>query len=72
MSGVAPSVVDMTTATYESTVLLGTTSYRVVASADPDLVVELTGVDTSGALVAEGELRAAWLEAEPAETRNRG
>ncbi|ATE57998.1 hypothetical protein [Actinosynnema pretiosum] len=47
----------MTTATYESTVLLGTTSYRVVASADPDLVVELTGVDTSGAQVAEGALR---------------
>ncbi|MCP2092847.1 MULTISPECIES: hypothetical protein [Actinosynnema] len=47
----------MMTATYESTVLLGTTSYRVVASADPDLVVELTGVDTSGALVAEGALR---------------
>ncbi|MBP2334043.1 hypothetical protein JOF41_000221 [Saccharothrix coeruleofusca] len=47
----------MTTATYESAVRIGSTEYRLLATADPDLVVRLSGSDLSGALVAEGELR---------------
>lgn len=47
----------MTTATYESAVQIGSTEYRLLATADPDLVARLSGSDHSGALVAEGELR---------------
>ncbi|MFD7653910.1 hypothetical protein ACFV4N_08015 [Actinosynnema sp. NPDC059797] len=47
----------MTTTTYENTTRIGSTTYRLAATADPELVVELTGTDTSGALVAEGSLR---------------
>lgn len=47
----------MTTTTYETQTRIGTTSYRLRAAADPDLVMELTGTDTSGAMVAEGTLR---------------
>ncbi|MFD1147423.1 hypothetical protein [Saccharothrix hoggarensis] len=47
----------MTTTTYENSVRIGTTTYQVVATADPELALNLTGVDTSGALVAEGALR---------------
>ncbi|PSL56830.1 hypothetical protein B0I31_103589 [Saccharothrix carnea] len=46
----------MTTTTYENAVRIGSTTYQVVATADPDLSVDLTGVDTSGALVAEGTI----------------
>ncbi|GAA3887873.1 hypothetical protein GCM10022243_60900 [Saccharothrix violaceirubra] len=47
----------MTTAKYESTLDIGPTTYRLLATADPDVVVELTGVDRAGARVAEGVLR---------------
>ncbi|MFT7837635.1 hypothetical protein Q5530_15965 [Saccharothrix sp. BKS2] len=47
----------MTTTTYENALRIGSTTYRLAATADPDLVVELTGTDSSGALVAEGALR---------------
>ncbi|MEU5690318.1 hypothetical protein [Actinosynnema sp. NPDC020468] len=47
----------MTTTTYENTIHVGTTTYRVLATADPDLVVELEGRDRQGERVAEGSLR---------------
>ncbi|XVS65683.1 hypothetical protein ACQPYE_06375 [Actinosynnema sp. CA-299493] len=47
----------MTTTTYENAVRIGSTTYQVVATADPDLSVDLAGVDSSGVLVAEGTLR---------------
>ncbi|MFE2755921.1 hypothetical protein ACFXGA_28360 [Actinosynnema sp. NPDC059335] len=47
----------MTTTTYENSVRVGSTTYQVVATADPELSVDLAGVDSSGALVAEGNLR---------------
>ncbi|MGM1057948.1 hypothetical protein [Saccharothrix sp. Mg75] len=47
----------MTTTTYENSVRIGSTTYRLVASADPELSLELAGTDTAGALVAEGVLR---------------
>ncbi|MCE6993448.1 hypothetical protein LZG04_01290 [Saccharothrix sp. S26] len=47
----------MTTTTYENAVRIGSTTYQVVATADPHLSVDLAGVDGSGALVAEGTLR---------------
>lgn len=47
----------MTTTTYENAVRIGSTTYQVVATADPDLSVDLAGVDASGVLVAEGTIR---------------
>ncbi len=47
----------MTTTTYEHAVRIGSTTYQVVATADPHLSVDLAGVDASGALVAEGNIR---------------
>ncbi len=47
----------MTTTTYANAVRVGSTTYRLVATADPELSVELAGTDSSGALVAEGALR---------------
>ena len=47
----------MTTTTYENSVRIGSTTYQVVATADPDLSVDLAGVDGSGVLVAEGTIR---------------
>ncbi|KOX12953.1 hypothetical protein ADK67_46420 [Saccharothrix sp. NRRL B-16348] len=47
----------MTTTTYENAVRIGSTTYQVVATADPDLSVDLAGVDGSGVLVAEGTIR---------------
>jgi hypothetical protein len=47
----------MTTTTYENSVRIGSTTYQLVATADPALSVDLTGVDSSGALVAEGSVR---------------
>ncbi|MFI9006671.1 hypothetical protein ACIGNX_05485 [Actinosynnema sp. NPDC053489] len=47
----------MTTTTYENAVRIGSTTYQLVATADPGLTVDLAGVDASGALVAEGNLR---------------
>jgi hypothetical protein len=47
----------MTTTTYENKLRIGSTTYRLVATADPDLFLELNGTDNSGALVAEGNLR---------------
>ncbi|MEU4443963.1 hypothetical protein AB0K14_11005 [Actinosynnema sp. NPDC050801] len=47
----------MTTTTYENSVRIGSTTYQLVATADPGLVVDLAGVDSSGALVAEGAIR---------------
>ncbi|WP_309118045.1 hypothetical protein [Saccharothrix sp.] len=47
----------MTTTTYETQTRIGTTTYLLRAAADPDLSMELTGIDTSGATVAEGTLR---------------
>ncbi|MBB5957582.1 hypothetical protein FHS29_004177 [Saccharothrix tamanrassetensis] len=47
----------MTTTTYETQTLIGSTTYRLRASADPDLFLEVAGTDTSGLLVAEGNLR---------------
>ncbi|GAA3459361.1 hypothetical protein ACFFSW_07745 [Saccharothrix longispora] len=47
----------MTTTTYENSVRIGSTTYRLVATADPELSLELAGTDTAGALVAEGALR---------------
>ncbi|MEU4739666.1 hypothetical protein AB0G02_04255 [Actinosynnema sp. NPDC023658] len=47
----------MTTTTYENSVRVGSTTYQLVATADPELSVDLSGVDTSGALVAEGTIR---------------
>ncbi|WP_367131632.1 hypothetical protein [Saccharothrix sp. HUAS TT1] len=47
----------MTTTTYENSVRIGTTTYQLVATADPDLSVNLAGVDGTGVLVAEGALR---------------
>lgn len=47
----------MTTTTYENSLRIGSTTYRLTATADPELSVELAGTDTTGALVAEGALR---------------
>ncbi|RKT52941.1 hypothetical protein [Saccharothrix australiensis] len=47
----------MTTTTYETQTLIGSTTYRLRASADPDLHLEVAGTDTSGTLVAEGDIR---------------
>ncbi|CCH28548.1 hypothetical protein ABZ816_35200 [Actinosynnema sp. NPDC047251] len=47
----------MTTTTYETETRIGPTTYRLRAFADPDLFVEVSGTDTSGLLVAEGNLR---------------
>ncbi|GAA1283407.1 hypothetical protein [Saccharothrix xinjiangensis] len=47
----------MTTTTYENAIRIGSTTYRLAATAGPGLTVELTGTDPSGALVAEGALR---------------
>ncbi|MFE9746238.1 hypothetical protein ACFYOT_15150 [Saccharothrix saharensis] len=47
----------MTTTTYENAVRIGSTTYQVVATADPDLSIDLTGVDAAGAMVAEGTIR---------------
>ncbi|WP_194282995.1 hypothetical protein [Saccharothrix syringae] len=47
----------MTTTTYENSVRIGSSTYRLVATADPELSVHLAGTDSSGALVAEGTLR---------------
>ncbi|MEU4802880.1 hypothetical protein [Actinosynnema sp. NPDC023587] len=47
----------MTTTTYETETRIGPTTYRLRAFADPDLFVEMSGTDTSGLLVAEGNLR---------------
>ncbi|WP_158846417.1 hypothetical protein [Saccharothrix deserti] len=47
----------MTTTTYENSVRIGATTYQLVATADPELSVNLAGVDGAGALVAEGTLR---------------
>ncbi|NUT49892.1 MAG: hypothetical protein HOV94_21655 [Saccharothrix sp.] len=47
----------MTTTTYENSIRIGATTYQVLATADPELSVDLAGVDTAGDLVAEGKLR---------------
>jgi len=51
------TVIAMTTTTYETRTLIGSTTYHLRASADPELFLEVAGTDTSGALVAEGNLR---------------
>ncbi|WP_447006043.1 hypothetical protein ACRAKI_05975 [Saccharothrix isguenensis] len=47
----------MTTTTYENSIRIGSTTYQLVATADPALSVDLAGVDGSGELVAEGSIR---------------
>jgi hypothetical protein len=46
-----------TTSTYESQVQVGPVTYRVQATAQQDVLVEVFGADLDGAVVAEGMLR---------------
>lgn len=46
-----------TTSTYESKVQVGPITYRVQATAQQDMLVEVFGADPEGSVVAEGMLR---------------